>query len=99
MKRTHVCSHPGCGHLSPCPVHSRPASAPWSKHRQPGEGRQRAELKRARIALVGREACEVCGSTDRVVLHHERGVQLVPKLEHTKLLCHEHHRAVDHWAR
>jgi hypothetical protein len=90
MKRTHVCSVPGCPYLAPCPDHSRPANARWSD-RDPGA------QARFRQALIARAFghCERCGGPGTVAHHVKPGYTAECGL----LLCDDCHQAVDSKAR
>jgi hypothetical protein len=92
MKREHVCSKPGCPNFYPCPTHSRPRNARWSKDRDPREqGRFRAAVMRR-----SRGICERCHSHPAAVAHHVRpGYDPDAGLA----LCDTCHAAVDDKAR
>lgn len=98
MKRITVCTTPGCPHLAPCPTHSRPANAPWSKDRDTSE---HLRFRRQIIKQRG-PACERCGwqAENRrgkgLQLHHVRPGNTPDAVI---LLCRPCHRTVDKHAR
>jgi hypothetical protein len=59
VKRVHVCATPGCANYAPCPDHSRPANASWSKDR---DHKAHSRLRRQVIQQRGPH-CERCGWT------------------------------------
>jgi 5-methylcytosine-specific restriction endonuclease McrA len=92
MKRVKVCSTPGCPNLAPCPRHSRPTNAPWSK------GRDRQAQHAFRQAVLQRDGhrCTRCGTTLDLVAHHVKpGYH--PSAGIT--LCRACHQAIDTHAR
>lgn len=90
-RRTHVCSTPGCPHLAPCPIHSRPENASWSPERDYGAQERFRRLVFARS--FGH--CERCGAR-ATVAHHDR-----PGYDPScgRALCDDCHAAVDNKAR
>jgi len=90
---TSVCREPGCPHLTPCPTHS--GHTGWSP------SRSRAGQASFRAALIRRSggACEYPGCDtpyDRPQAHHDRP-GYTPDCG--RLLCAQHHQAVDPHAR
>lgn len=84
--KVHVCPRPGCPELTPCPTHSKPKASGWGQ-------RDHAEHKRFRRAAIKAQPwCTVCGTTQKLDVHHgARGEPVV--------LCNDHHQAVDSHAR
>ena len=65
MKRVHVCSYispsgVSCHNLTPCPVHSRPRNASWSKDR---DRKAQHEFRKATLQRDGYR-CRRCGHHD-----------------------------------
>jgi hypothetical protein len=89
---TRVCAVVGCPELQPCPTHSRPANARWSKDR---DG---AAQNRFRAAVLARDGhrCTRCGSTWKLAAHHVRPGYDV---ECGVTLCGRCHGQVDKYAR
>lgn len=98
MKRIHVCSFVSasgvsCHNLTPCPVHSRPKNAPWSKDRN------RGAQQRFRDAVLARDGhrCSRCGRSDiPLVAHHVKPGYAV---DVGVTLCQDCHKLVDDKAR
>ena len=97
MRRVHVCSYispsgVSCHNLTPCPVHSRPRNAPWSKDR---DRKAQHEFRKAVLARDGYR-CTRCASTGPLVAHHVRpGYDVSAGVT----LCESCHRSVDSKAR
>lgn len=88
MTRVHVCSTPGCPNLEPCPLHSRPRNARWSRDR---DGKEHHRF-RARVMRRAGGVCERCHIARAVVAHHVRPGYDV---EDGLALCDECHRELD----
>jgi hypothetical protein len=90
LRPHHVCSTPGCPHLSPCPDHGRQPGESWS-HR---DDRAQARFRRAVMARSFGH-CERCGGLATVAHHVKPGYDPESGLA----LCDECHMAVDDKAR
>lgn len=90
-RRTHVCATPGCPNLAPCPEHSRPRNARWSRDRDGAAQNRFAKALRRR----SRGLCERCGRPGRVAHHDRAGYD--PSCG--RWLCDACHRALDTNAR
>ena len=87
MTRVHVCAHPGCPEYEPCPHHSRPRNARWSKHR---DGAQ--HMRFARAAKKAQPWCTRCGATEKLDAHHGPSGEPI-------VLCNTCHTLEDEHAR
>jgi hypothetical protein len=90
MARVHVCSEPGCPQLEPCPVHGRRDQKRQGWHHRDGD--RAAHMRWRRKAIKAQSSCQMCGSTDKLDVHHdEHGNPVV--------LCNLHHVTIDPHAR
>lgn len=96
MTRQHVCSQPGCPELAPCPKHSRPKNASWSKDRDPKAQR----FFRHNVLTRDNYTCTRCGHHDPtgrdLQAHH---IKPGYEMNAGTTLCTTCHRAVDAHAR
>jgi hypothetical protein len=91
LRRRHVCSTPGCPHLTPCPEHGRPVNASWTPDRDYGA------QEHFRNAVFARSLghCERCGERATVAHHVRPGYAPECGLA----LCDACHQALDDKAR
>jgi hypothetical protein len=92
VRRTHVCSVPGCPNLVPCPTHARPRNARWSPERDP---RAQAWFRKQVMFRSG-GTCERCRVQPATTAHHDRPGY---EPECGRALCDDCHMAVDPKAR
>jgi len=92
MRRTHVCSTPGCPNLVPCPTHGRPANARWSRERDP----HAQAWFRDQVFWRANGICERCRVAKATVAHHDRPGY---DPECGRALCQSCHREIDTHAR
>jgi len=92
MRRSHVCSTPGCPNLTPCPDHGRPRNARWSRDRDP----RAQSWFRDQVMWRADGICERCQIERATVAHHVRPGY---DPECGLALCDACHRAVDNHAR
>lgn len=98
--RHKVCANPHCAELAPCPKHSRPKNAPWSKDRD------RQQQHRFRLSVLNRDnwTCTRCGHHDTtgksLVAHHVRdGYEQNAGVTRCNRLANDCHGKVDANAR
>lgn len=90
-RRTHVCTHPGCPELAPCPEHQRQPGERWDDRDMASHMRfARAVRKRDRV-------CQSCGASENLVAHHTIAGHDDPSFG--VLLCRACHQRVDPMAR